>query len=126
MTETTTTSNTWTELATLNVPAKEVTAYISIISRVRGVAVGTTSPTGTSRGEVRITIDDVQQITCTPAWPFIQEVVGSEVFMTYFYEPSGAQKQNGFAVKIEGRRVDDGNPGNEGRVIHFQTDIWGM
>lgn len=118
------TSNTsWTELATLNVAANEVTSYICIISKVAGYIVSCTG--GTSAGQLRITIDDVEQIISIPSL-LGQSGSGSEVFITYFYEPTATQKYNGFTVRIEGKTSETGSPSCNGQAQHMQTDIWGI
>lgn len=132
-TEVSTNNTAWTALATLTVPANEVTVYISILSKVRGTAVhDRISPTGTSYGELRITIDDVQQINLAPAKPNLGTSGGtvdgfeSETFMTYFYKPTAEQKLNGFVIKIDGRIVESGTPSWQGSATHIETDIWGI
>jgi len=130
-TEASTTNASWTELATLSIAANEVTAYISITSKVYGSAAAQQEPSAANIwGELRITIDDILEITCAP----VKDPSGSglngvafgcETFMTLYYEPTAEQKENGFTIKVEGRQVNSA-VSYQGVARHLQTDIWGI
>jgi len=127
----TTSSASWTVLATLNITGGEVTSFIMINSLVRGDAVyDNFAPTGSAYGVVRITIDGVEQFIMNPSLPGPSEGggvagSGSEACMTFLYAPTVQQKQDGFEVRVEGYASKSG--GDYGATAsHLRTQIWGL
>jgi hypothetical protein len=121
-------STLWTTLATLDIPAGEISSYITITSHVSGYGIHReVSPIGSGYGQLRITIDDVEQISCVPAQGSAVlggtvSALASETFMSHTYAPTVGQKQNGFVVTIEGRYVGS----VAASAGHIRTDIWGL